>query len=113
MKLNLNAVIDLPRFYHQFNQQYNENEILNNIQDILLWCRIHKMPVIIHAIDVSDYSYNHNEWVPIFKGILPWKYILSFLIDESIPVKSIIFEYEDIDMSKKSVYSLRQWFNNL
>jgi len=108
--LNFSGVIDLPRFYHQFYHKHKEVDIFNHILKILLWCKTSKIPVIIHAIDIADYQRDRDNWVPIFKGILPWKKILTFLIEESIPVRSIIFEYEDVPNTEKSVYFLREWF---
>ena len=108
--LNLTAVVDFPRFYHQFNKKHSEDIIYNQSIEILEWCKNNQIPIIIHAIDISNYNPDHSNWVPIFSGILPWERILTFAIEESIPVKSIIFEYEDITNTEKSVYSLRQWF---
>lgn len=111
MGINLSAVIDLPRFYHQFFNKLTEQEIYNHLVNILKRCKCLKIPVIIHAIDIADYQPNHANWIPIFEGILPWERFLSFLIEKSIPVKSIIFEYEDELNTKKSVYSLREWLS--
>ncbi len=108
--INLSAVLDLPRFFQQFQIKYKEKEIYNYIIQILEWCKDINIPVIIHAIDIDDYNAEPSKWVPIFEGILPWKNLLFYVVEKSIPVQSIIFEYEDVVNTEKSVYSLREWF---
>jgi len=108
--LNLSAVMDCPRFYHQFYQHHSEEEILNQIISIFEWCKENQIPVTLHVIDIANYNQDHSNWVPIFDGILPWDNILSYVLESLIPVKSIILEYEDEANTEKSVYSLREWF---
>lgn len=108
--INLTAVLDLPRFFYQFSNNYTENDIYNYILDILNWCKDNNISVIIHAIDIVNYHPHHSNWVPIFQGFLPWNDFLSYILKEFIPVQSIIFEYENIANTVKSVYALREWF---
>jgi len=108
--LNIAAVIDLPRFYHQFIGKQDEKEIYNHILNVLTWCKSLQISVIMHTIDIADYQPKQASWTPIFEGILPWKEVLTFSIKESIPVKSIIFEYEDFPNMEKSICLLREWF---
>ena len=111
-KLNITAIIDFPRFFHQFLAKHSEQDVYNQIINILIWCRDNHIPVILHAIDINDYDPHVSKWVPLFSGILPWNKFLKFVLNESIPIKSIIFEYEDTINTEKSVYSLREWFKN-
>ena len=108
--LNLTAVIDFPRFYHQFYKKHSEEVIYDQIIEVLEWCKYHQIPIIIHAIDIANYNPDHSNWVPFFDGILPWERILSYICEKSFPVKAIVFEYEDITNTEKSVYSLKEWF---
>jgi hypothetical protein len=112
-RLNLTSVIDFPRFFHQFHEKYSEELIYNQIINVLKWCKDNQVPVILHAIDIANYNPARSNWVPIFRGILPWTKFLTFILEESIPVKSLIFEYEDIINTEKSVYSLREWFSSI
>ncbi len=112
-EINLIAVIDLPRFFHQFNSICKEKDIYNYILDILNWCKDSRIPVVIHAIDIANYNPHHSNWVPIFKGLLPWDDFLTYIIKEFIPVQSIVFEYEDVANTEKSIYFLKEWFERL
>jgi len=109
--LALTAVLDCPRFYHQYHTVFLPDQILNRIIHNFIWCKNHNLEIVLHVIDVKDFTPDKSNWVSIFNGILPWEKILSFIIAESIPVRSIIFEYEDIDMTENSVYCLKQWLN--
>ena len=109
--LNLSAIVDLPRFYHQFQNNHKEDEIFNHILKILKWCKTNEIPIVVHAIDIADYQSDYDNWVPVFEGILPWNDFFSFIIEDKIQIKSIIFEYEDVPNTEKSVYSLRKWFD--
>lgn len=111
--LRITAVIDFPRFFHQFYKKHSEQVIFEHVIDILLLCKNNNIPIILHAIDIANYDPGHSNWVPIFSGILSWTKLLTFVLEESIPVKSIVFEYEDIKNTEKSVYSLREWFKKL
>ncbi|MEJ2544301.1 MAG: hypothetical protein P8Y99_09555 [Calditrichaceae bacterium] len=82
MGMNFFAVIDLPRFYHQFYNKHTIQEIYSHVLKILKRCKSFNIPVIIHAIDITNYQADQTSWVPIFEGILPWDGFLSFLIDD-------------------------------
>lgn len=112
-EINLTAIIDLPRFFYQFKSIYKEKDMYNYILDILNWCKDSRISVVIHAIDIANYNPDHSNWVPIFEGLLPWDDFLAYTIKEFIPVESIVFEYEDMANTKKSIYFLRKWFERL
>ncbi|MEJ2055596.1 MAG: hypothetical protein P8X42_16905 [Calditrichaceae bacterium] len=111
--LKLKAVLDCPRYFHQFYKEAKPEIITDKILHILNWCKHHNTEIIIHAIDVKSFNPDKSNWTQILTGIIPWKHLLEIVINRAIPVRSIIFEYEDIDMTEKSVYSLRQLFQQM
>ena len=112
-ELDLHVVIDYTRFVHQFHNRYSLNDIFEHVVDILNLCKVQNIPVLLHTIDISSFDPHSSNWLPVFEGLVSWDKLFSFVIESSIPVKAVIFEYEDFSNTEKSVYSLREWFKKM
>lgn len=102
------AVIDIHRFYNNYNSNYNNEEIIEMIFKLLEFCQSLDLKIILHIIDSKSFKNNRNDWVPIFEGIIPYSRLLNFIYNKKINIESIVFEYESLADVKNSLENMKK-----
>jgi len=93
-KSNFFVVPDIHRLYFNYVKNYSEKEIYNEICEILDLCKVIGSKIVLHVIDSISYKSNRNDWVAMFRGILPYSNLLKYISEKRIDIESMIFEYE-------------------
>ncbi len=105
---NFTPVLDIPRFYHQNFGNRKLAEISSQIFELIEHLLVMDVPFLIHAIDFDRLSPgNRDTWCPLFEGIVPWTKILEMVCNRQEFLKSFILEYENRDMTQKSLRNLQ------
>jgi len=107
-KSNFFVVPDIHRLYFNYAKNYSEKEIYNEICDIFDLCKVNESRIVLHVIDSISYKSNRNDWVAMFKGILPYSNLLNFISKKRIDIESMIFEYESPNPVIKSLENLKK-----
>jgi len=102
------VVPDIHRFYFNYQINYSENEIYNEICKIFNLCKVFGSRIVLHVIDSISYKSNRNDWVSMFKGIIPYSNLLNYISEKRIDIESIIFEYESYNPVIKSLDNLKK-----
>ncbi len=105
---NFTPVLDIPRFYHQNFGKRKLSEISCQIFELIEHLLTMDARFLIHAIDFDRLSSGNREtWCPLFEGIVPWTKILEMVCNRQEFLKSFILEYENWDMTQKSLRNLQ------
>lgn len=110
--IDVYAVIDPSRYYHYFYSALSIEIITAEIFNILRYCSKNNIPVILHIIDHNTFVAHRSNWTSLFDGVLPWTKIFDYIIRNRIPLRSVIFEYENFEHTRQSIDNLIRRFKN-
>ncbi len=102
----IGAVIDIPRF---FNREENLSNALQELSKVMRVIFDLKDDIILHLIDTKYVNQDNRMWCPFGEGRIPYTKIFGIIKESNFfhRIRYIIFEYETVSESLKSIYNLK------
>jgi hypothetical protein len=101
-------VLDVHKFFNRFCRIHTQQEILDAIRRLFIFCGELNLNLLLHIIDSRSFDAGREFWCPVFDGLVPYRRIFAALEEMKTGCSGLILEYEEEGMAAESIKRLRE-----